>query len=309
MAPSPADPGAQPTTLAASVDVLRRALERFRILIAVLALILFGAAYVGGLGRTARDLGVAGLPNVIATLLVFIVVTGFYRFAGISQTDQTAHLLDEQRLQIIADLAAQSAGPPGPVVAFHPIWAEISTDSWRAFVGDAQRIDVVMNWSDSLFESHIPAFRSAIRGRAKFCLWLPDPGLPIDGATLSDEDRRRMEGLGSSYGLNYRYVRFHIANSVTKLIEIGARPEDISVRLLRRLAYSVVRVDGERLMLSNFDQFRVDHPRASAFVLDLSANTGVKEYWGDQFEKFEAVPPTSTQRLLELRVALGQNGH
>lgn len=282
--------------LAKSRGNLLRQLDRYEPLVGILALLLLVLWFLFPDRNDTGSLIDASLPNAIAALGVFLVLFAYSRYIGKSREDETRELLDLQ-----AERIERMRRPVG-VLDFYPDWGEIDQSFWREFIVGADSIDVVMNFSNTFFENNQAAFVAAIKGGATFNLYLPHPGgFAHDPAGLDRHDSDRLSELARAYNMQLNGVRERIARSASTLIGFGATHSQVTVRLLPRLTYAVVRVDERKIVLSHYDQFPVDHASASALVLRPGASDKLERYWTRQFRKLAQIDPTPVERLLELR--------
>ncbi len=309
----------EPSThpLAAGLTSLRKALGRYRALLAAVTLAALCLAYQLIFHDRLIALVKAVLPNSIAALFVFLALYFLYNFIGIRPSDEVAQLLDKQRGQMVGEIRADSqhlaeemqrlqVPRPRGILNLFPHWDEMNSSDWEAILNEARHLDIIMNWCDSLLEANGRTFRRLLSAGATINLYLPHPGGFGDGDQVSSEDRDHIIQLSTMYDMPRRTIRFHIAESVSKLMELGARTDQIEVRLLGVLQYSAVRIDRRHVLISHYDQFRVGHPRSHALLLDLEESMELRTYWADQFSRFEAISPTSIDTLLRLRRNLGR---
>lgn len=305
-----------PKRLSANLTRLRRGLGRYRTLLAVAALIVLSLIYIFIFHKSLNELISVALPNAVAALFVFLAVYALYQFIGVAPTDEIATLLDSHRDQFTAHVANEleeldgeirrlKIPRPRGIIDFFPHWNEMTGEDWQDVLDRAEHIDVVMNWCDSWFEANARLFRRLLSNGARVDLFLPDPGL--SGNKLESSDRDRVDRLAITYDMPRQTVRFKIADSVVRLVDLGASPNQITVRLLDGLTYPAVRVDENRLLISHYDQFRVGHPRAYALLLDLEESAELSAYWSEQFGLFYEVEPTPVEKLVRLRQSLGAN--
>ena len=282
--------------LAKSRSRLLKQLDKYEPLVGLLAILLLVVIFLFPERNDTATLFDASLPNAIAALGVFLVLFVYSRYIGKSRADETRELLDLQAARI--DRMRRPAG----VIDFHSNWGAIDSRFWREFIDDAASIDVVMNFSNSFFESNQAAFVAAIHRGASFNLYLPDPGgFDPDSGSLSGQDRQRLTELARAYNMQLNGVRERIARSASTLVGFGASHAQVTVRLLPRLSYAVVRTDDRKIVLSHYDQFPVDHASASALVLRPGADDNLQSYWARQFSDLANVAPTPVEKLLELR--------
>lgn len=304
-------------SLSASLTSLRRGLGRYRILLATATLILLSLSYILVFHKSVAELVEAALPNAIAALFVFLTVYALYRFIGVAPTDEVANLLDAHEEHIAArlkgeledirrDVGQLSIPRPRGILDFFPHWSEMTGQDWERVLFDATHIDIVMNWCDSWVEANARLFRTLLAEETTVSLYLPDPGFENTSA-----DRERINRLAATYDFPAHVIRFRIAESATKFVDLGANPDQLTVRLVEGLTFAAVRVNEHRLLVSHYDQFRVGPPKAYALLLDLHESPELFGYWTDQFNHFNDIAPTHVNRLLELRTTLnsGRTGH
>jgi hypothetical protein len=259
------------------------------------------------------------LPNAVAALFVFLAIYALYQFIGISPSDEIAQLLDSQREQlgsrsqedlqgIAVEMRRLDLSRPRGILNLYPHWNEISGQDWEVILEGAWQVDIVMNWCDSLLEANARIFRRLISEGLSVSLYLPDPGSFGGREGLSEQDRDRLNQLAATYSMPRGAVRLRIAESASKLVDLGAREEQVTVRLLKGLTYSAVRINRSRLLISHYDQFRVGHPRAHALLLDLDESAELSNYWSEQFQRFESIRPTSLAKMMRLRRSFGNRG-
>lgn len=305
--------------MSASISRLRRALGRYRLLLAVLTLVALSLIYKLVFGHGIRELVETAIPNAIAALFVFLAVYALYQFIGVTPSDEIAQLLDKQGDQlgkrarkdleaVAAELRRLQIPRPRGILGFYPQWSEISGQEWESILSGARQLDIVMNWCDSLLESNSRTFRRLLADGLAVTLYLPHPGNFGTGDDSSSEDRAWLNQLADTYKMPRKAVRLRIAESVSQLLDLGARSEQVTVLLLRGLTYSAVRIDKSRLLVSHYDQFRVGHPRAHALLLDLGESPELRSYWADQFYRFESIAPTPVDMMMQLRRSLGNRG-
>ncbi len=297
-------------SLSASLASLRRGLGRYRILLAILVLLLLSLVYVLVFDKTIPELVEAALPNAVAALFVFLAVYALYQFIGIAPNDEVANLLDEHQDRVDAHLDDQlrdlrrevgqlSIPRPRGILDFFPNWSEMTGQDWERILSDATHIDIVMNWCDSWLEANARLFRGLLAEGTTVSLYLPNPGF---GNNTTDRDR--INRLAKTYNLPRHIVRFRIAESAAKLVELGAPPDHLTVHLVDGLTFAAVRVNEYQLLISHYDQFRVGHPKAYALLVDLHESKELFDYWTEQFDHFNNIPPTPVDKLITLRKAL-----
>lgn len=306
-------------SLSASIGRLRRALGRYRILLAASTLVALSLAYSLIFHNHILQLVETAIPNAVAALFVFLAIYVLYQFIGISPSDEIAQLLDNQRDQlgnrsrkdlqrIAAEMRRLQLARPRGILNLYPHWNEISGGDWEVILAGARQVDIVMNWCDSLLEANTGIFRRLISEGLSVSLYLPDPGSFGGREGLTPQDRDRLNQLAATYSMPRGAVRLRIAESVSKLVELGAPEEKITVRLMKGLTYSAIRINKSRLLISHYDQFRVGHPRAHALLLDLDESTELRNYWSEQFQRFESIRPTPLAKMMRLRRSLGNRG-
>jgi hypothetical protein len=309
-------PESQESSLSANINRLRKGLGRYRLLLTVIVLVALSLAYSSVFHHRLSQLVETSLPNAIAALFVFLALYILYAFIGISPSDEIAQLLDNQRdklksesqhdlRRIAGEIQRLQLARPRGIRDLYPHWDEMSGQDWEVILDEARHVDIVMNWCDSLLEGNARAFRRLISSGMTIALYLPDPGGFGDSERLAPQDRTRLNQLGAEYALPRGTVRLHIAESAVKLVELGAREDQITIRLLKRLTYSAVRIDRSRLLISHYDQFRMGHPRAHALLLDLDESAELQSYWADQFYRYESIQPTPLEKMLRLRRSFG----
>lgn len=297
-------------SLSANLASIRRGLGRYRILLATFVLLLLSLLYIYVLDKSVAELIEAALPNAVAALFVFLAVYALYQFIGVAPNDEVAHLLDQHQERIATHLdnelrdvrreVGQLSVPRSRgMLAFFPHWNEMTEQDWERVLSGATHVDVVMNWCDSWLEANSRLFRSLLKEGTTVSLYLPDPGF---GNTAADRDR--LNRLATAYDFSRHVVRFRIAKSAAKLVELGAHPDQVAVRLVDGLTFAAVRVNEHRLLISHYDQFRVGHPRAYALLFDLHESDELFGYWREQFNYFNNIEPTPVGKLIELRRTL-----
>ncbi len=259
------------------------------------------------------------IPNAVAALFVFLAVYVLYQFIGVTPSDEIAQLLDKQvdqlsrrsrrdLAEITAEMQRLQIPRPRGILNFYPHWNEISGQDWESILNGARQLDIVMNWCDSLLDANARTFRQLLAGEVRVTLYLPHPGSLGTGDDRRSEDCAWLTQLAHTYEVRRSAVRLHIADSVSQLLQLGARTEQITIRLMEGLTYSAVRVNESRLLISHYDQFRVGQPRAHALLLDLDESVELRSYWDYQFSLFEAVPPTPVEVMMQLRRSLAKGG-
>ncbi|MGB3444095.1 MAG: hypothetical protein WBA97_35610 [Actinophytocola sp.] len=296
--------------LSAGLASLRRGLGRYRILLAVLVLLLLSLLYVLVFDKSVPQLIEAALPNAVAALFVFLALYALYQFIGIAPTDEVARLLDRHQEQLADHLKVELQGiqrevsqlsipRPRGILDFFPHWSEMTGQDWERILSDATHVDIVMNWCDSWLEANARLFRELLEEDTTVSLYLPHPGFDNNNA-----HRDRIHRLATTYDVPRHVVRFRIAESAAKFVDLGADPDRLTVRLVDGLTFAAVRVNEYRLLVSHYDQFRVGHPKAYALLVDLHESSELFGYWTEQFDYFNNIAPTPVERLIELRKTL-----
>lgn len=299
--------------LSAGLASLRRGLGRYRILLAILVLLLLSLSYVLAFDKSVPELLETALPNAVAALFVFLAVYALYQFIGIAPNDEVARLLDghQERLTdhlndelhgIRREVRRLSIPRPRGILNFFPHWSEMSGQDWESVLSDATHVDIVMNWCDSWLEANARLFRELLEEDTTVSLYLPHPGFDNNNA-----DRERINRLATTYDIPRHVVRFRIAESAAKLVDLGADPDQLTVRLVDGLTFAAVRVNEYRLLVSHYDQFRVGHPKAYALLVDLHESRELFGYWTEQFDYFNDIAPTPVEKLIELRKTLNSS--
>jgi hypothetical protein len=302
--------------LSAGIKRLRKGLGRYRVLLAAVTLVAISLVYSLIFHHRFGGLVDSALPNAVASLAVFLTLYALYQFVGVSPLDEIAQILDRHRGQLGKVLEGESRRltqevqrlvipRPRGIIKFYAHWSEMNGQDWDDILKDASEIDIVMNWCDSLIDANARLFRQLIAGGMTIALYLPHPGSFGGGERLSEKDRERLNRLANTYSMPRGTARLRIAESASKLVELGAKKNQITIRLLKGLTYSAVRVNKSRLLISHYDQFRIGHPRAHALLLDLDESPELHSYWTEQFERFEAIRPTSLNKMLHLRRSFG----
>lgn len=259
------------------------------------------------------------IPNAVAALFVFLALYALYQFIGVAPSDELAQLLDKQSEQLgdrswgeITEIAAElrrlQIPRPRGVLAFYPQWSLISSQDWESILNGARHLDIIMNWCGSLLEANARTFGRLLADGLSVALYLPHPGNFGSRDDASSENRAWLNQLADTYQMPRKAVRLRIAESVSQLLELDARTDQITIRLLQGLTYSAVRIDRSRLLISHYDQFRVGAPRAHALLLDLDESPELRSYWAEQFYRFESITPTPVDLMLQLRRSLGSRG-
>lgn len=301
---------------AAGVKRLRKALGRYRVLLAAVTLVAISLVYSTVFHHRFSGLVSSALPNAVASLAVFLALYALYQFVGVSPLDEIAQILDRHRNELGKQLAGESrrlAGEvqriviprPRGIIKFYAHWNEMNGQDWEGILEGASEIDIVMNWCDSLIDANARMFRQLIASGMTVALYLPHPGSFGGSDRMSERDRERLDRLARTYSLPRGVARLRIAESVSKFVELGAEKDHLTIRLLKGLTYSAVRVNRSRLLISHYDQFRTGHPRAHALLLDLDESPELHSYWTEQFARYQSIRPTSLEKMLRLRRSLG----
>ena len=226
-------------TLAVGVSRLRTGLGRYRVLLAAVTLVTISLVYSLIFHNSVGGLIDSAIPNAVASLAVFLALYALYQFVGVSPLDEVARILDRHREELGRVLTGEShrltnevqrlvIPRPRGIISFYAHWNEMSGQDWEAILSDAREIDIIMNWCDSLLEAHARIFRRLIADGMTITLYLPHPGSFGGGERLSERDRERLDRLARTYSLPRGTARLRIAESASRLIELGAREDQIT---------------------------------------------------------------------------------